>query len=495
MVILTVQAVLSLRLVTSNTAFNDEALYLWAGRLDWSHWLHHTPVPTFASYFSGSPVLYPPLAALANSLGGLMAARILSLCFMLGATVLLHGVTRRVFGRQAAVFAAALFAGLGSAQYLSAFATYDAMALFLLATATWLGIRAACGRRTASRLALILLAAVVLVIADATKYAAALFDPVVLIVIACFHWRELGRRAGVVCGLLAVGGTALAMALALAWGGRPYAAGLAATTLARAHGNWPVFGILFVSAGWVGAIAVLALLGAIAASSRGSAVASRVLAWTLAVAAFLAPAEQARITVFTSLFKHVAFGGWFAAAVAGYALTAFIRAVPVAKARGAVWAALGLVAVTWVVGLLLAAGQYGNWANVDPVLPALTATLRAHPGSLLVDQAAPFDYYLIDNEPWQQISPIPLTSAAAEAQLVRQRRFSVIVLSYTVGGGGCGNEDPAVNSTRGDCPHYADIRMLNDILSYGGYHLTARIPFRTTAFKSAYMIWAREGAR
>ena len=44
-IILTIQVVLSVRLMRSNSAFNDEALYLWAGRLEWSHWLHHTAVP------------------------------------------------------------------------------------------------------------------------------------------------------------------------------------------------------------------------------------------------------------------------------------------------------------------------------------------------------------------------------------------------------------------------------------------------------------------
>ena len=61
---------------------------------------------------------------------------------MLGATALLYGVTRRMFGRRAALFAAGLFAGTGSVQFLGALATYDAMALFLLALATWLGVRA-----------------------------------------------------------------------------------------------------------------------------------------------------------------------------------------------------------------------------------------------------------------------------------------------------------------------------------------------------------------
>ena len=83
---------------------------------------------------------------------------------MLGATVLLHGVTRRIFDRQSAAFATALFAGLGSAQFLGAFATYDAMALFLLATAVWMGVRAASCLTMGAR-SLLLLAATALVAA------------------------------------------------------------------------------------------------------------------------------------------------------------------------------------------------------------------------------------------------------------------------------------------------------------------------------------------
>lgn len=494
-VVLTMQVFLALRLVTSNTAFTDEALYLWAGRLEWSHWLHHTAVPPFASYFSGAPVLYPALGALANSFGGLTGARMLSLCFILGATMLLHGTTRRIFDRQSAAFAAALFVGLGSAQYLSAFATYDAMALFLLAAATWLGIRAAECRTVAGRLIFIALAAAALVTADATKYAAALFDPVVLIAIASFHWRDLGRRAGMIAGMLMAGGTAAGIAVALAWAGRPYLTGIVSTTLSRPPGNWPMFGILFVSAGWVGAIAALGVIGAIVTSCTRRSRSQRMLAWTLAAAAFMAPAEQARIHVFTSLFKHVAFGGWFGAAVAGYALMAFIRAVPPAKSRGALHAVISLIMLTSVAGIMLAADQYGNWANVNPVIPALTETLRAHPGSLLVDTTAPFDYYLIGSEPWQRIVAIPRASPQAEKEVVRQRQFSVILLAYSIGGGGCGNEDPSVKSTQAACPHNVDIRMLSNLLSSGGYRLAAQIPYRTTAFTSAYMIWVREGPR
>ena len=96
-----------------------------------------------AIYLSGSPVVYPPLAAIADDIGGLAGARLLSLVFMLIATTALHGVTRRLLSsRPAAFYAAALFAWLGTAEFLGAFATYDAMALMLLAVATWLGVRA-----------------------------------------------------------------------------------------------------------------------------------------------------------------------------------------------------------------------------------------------------------------------------------------------------------------------------------------------------------------
>ena len=131
--VLVVQALLSVRLLGADTAFVDEAAYLWAGHLEWAHWLHGVAIPPFSAYFSGAPVLYPPLGALADSVGGLTGARVLSLVFMLGATVLLWDVTSRLFGRRAAFFAAALFAVLGPTLHLGAFATYDAMSLFLRA--------------------------------------------------------------------------------------------------------------------------------------------------------------------------------------------------------------------------------------------------------------------------------------------------------------------------------------------------------------------------
>src|SRR5579875_3749050 len=96
MVIIAVQTALSARLIWSNTAFQDEALYLWAGHMEFAHWFYGARIPAFPAYFSGAPVIYPLLGAAADSIGGLAAARVLSLAFMLGATALLWGTTSRL---------------------------------------------------------------------------------------------------------------------------------------------------------------------------------------------------------------------------------------------------------------------------------------------------------------------------------------------------------------------------------------------------------------
>ena len=97
----------------------------------------------YQTYFLGAPVLYPILGAIADSIGGLAAARLLSLAFMLGATTLLYWTTARIYDRRAAAAAASLFAVLAPTQFLGAFATYDAMALFLMALATLLAVKSA----------------------------------------------------------------------------------------------------------------------------------------------------------------------------------------------------------------------------------------------------------------------------------------------------------------------------------------------------------------
>ena len=58
--LLVVQAVLSLRLLHADTAFQDEALYLWAGHREWAHWLHGAPLPPVLGLLLRRPRHLPP---------------------------------------------------------------------------------------------------------------------------------------------------------------------------------------------------------------------------------------------------------------------------------------------------------------------------------------------------------------------------------------------------------------------------------------------------
>src|SRR3984885_6463505 len=162
-------------MVRARTAFGDEALYLSAGHLEWSHWWHGTRIPVYPTWFSGAPVFSPPIGAVADRLGGLTAARLLSLACMLGVTALVWATANRLFeDRRIAFFAAALFAALAPTLHLGSYATYDALALLLLALATWCAAGARSGHHAARWL---IAAGILLALANATKYATALSDP------------------------------------------------------------------------------------------------------------------------------------------------------------------------------------------------------------------------------------------------------------------------------------------------------------------------------
>ena len=385
--ILTVQAALSLRLVWSNTAFMDEALYLWAGHLEAAHLLYGSAIPAFPTYFSGAPVIYPVLGAIADAYGGLALARLLSLAFMLASTALLYSVTGRLFGRRAAIGAAAVFAVLGPVQVLGAFATFDAMSVFLLALAAWLVTRA----QGPSGELLLVAAALVMALADAAKYACALWNPVI-IVLAALTAGQTGvarpaLRAARLTGYLL---GALAMAL-FRFGDGGYLHGVLFTTLLRQAGGTSASALAIVqdSFNWVGVVFVLAAIGVGISFTEG--IRTRLLCGTLTAAILLAPAEQARIHILTSLHKHVAFGAWFAAIVAGYALA---RATETNSLRGwrVIAAATGVAAF---LGIPQANTLYSGWPNSAEMVRDLAPAISQAHCPCLVTENNVVNYYLL----------------------------------------------------------------------------------------------------
>jgi hypothetical protein len=400
--VLAVQAVLSLLLVRADTAFEDEATYLWAGHLEWAHLLHGAPLPQFPSYFSGAPVIYPPIGALADSVGGLTAARILSLAFMLGATVALWATADRLFGRRAAFFAAALFAVSGPTLHLGAFATYDAMSVFLVTLAAWLVVRPGEWRDATVWM---IAAGVTLALADATAYTYALFDLVVLLLALVTAFPKPGGKSAAMRPLtiLAVGGVLVMAALLL--GGSRYYHGIGHTTIFRTGGSDSVFTVLAQSWSWTGIIVIAAICGAVYSWIRRPGRAQTWLLTLLAGAALLVPAEQASLRTTASLNKHVDLGIWFAAIAAGYAVDRLIAAAPAGNMRAVT---CGACVIALCFPVVLGASQSRTFSTSWPNSTAFTAILGPlvdhSTGRLLVEDPSLAEYYLPAGSQWMRWS-------------------------------------------------------------------------------------------
>ena len=391
--ILVIQAGLSLRLVWSNTAYQDEALYLWAGHLEWAHWLHGVAVPDFASYFSGAPVIYPPLGAVASSIGGLATARILSLGCMLAATALLYAVTKHLFGRGAAIASSVVFAAIGPTQFLGALATFDARP-----SCSWrwrhgsrCGPATKAGHGEASNGWSC--CAVAMALADAAKYTSLLWNPVVIALVVLGPAGTWPRSAG--RGIRLAGYTAaLIISVLFLAGGHSYLAGIMSTTLARPGGTVPVLRVLGASAEWVGAVAFLAIAGAAVVTRRRQGWRLTMLAWILAASVFLAPLGQARIHTNFSLFKHVGFGAWFACIVAGYGLAAVARAIQARQAEYARLVGLVMVFLLGISGAALSAAHFGAWPDSAQMIRGLAPVIERTGCPCLIAENDVVHYYL-----------------------------------------------------------------------------------------------------
>ena len=493
--VLAVQAALSLRLVRADTANQSEALYLHAGHLEWAHWLHGVTVPPFGSYFSGAPVIYPPLGAAADSLGGLDAARILSLVFMLGATALLWSTASRLFGRQAAFFSAALFALLGTTLHLGAFATNDAMAVFLIALAAWCVVRAG-DRGTGT--GWMVAAAVALALANAAAYSSTLFDLVVALLALLTAPRASGGllAARRVATLLIV--TAAVLAAGLLAGGADYRAGVKLTILTAVPGSASPLSVLANSWYWTGLLLVLAICGVVF-SWAGRAPATQT--WLLAVlsaAAVIGPLEQAHLHTTASLYRHIGLGAWFAAISAGYAVDRFICGASAGRTR-ALTAGACVVALVFPAGVAFSQSWSlsTNWANASSFIAIFRPLADHSTGPMLVEDPSIAEYYLPAGAQWQRWSstrnivltggtntgnPAPaagLTGAGdpgVYARYIKEGYFSLVALNFT-------------DTTGLDQQIVADLRLNHH------YHLIEVVPYGIEIppiGKGTYNIWRYE---
>ncbi|MFG2869750.1 ArnT family glycosyltransferase [Streptomyces sp. NPDC048338] len=458
--VLALQAALSLRL--SNTAFQDEALYLTAGHAELDHLFHGAPAPRhYAAYFSGSPQLYPVLAALVDSRFGLHGARLLSLCFMLGATGLLYSFTRRLFNERTGLAAAALFAVLQSTVVMGYFATYDAPAVFLLALAAWIVVRTARAAAPA-----VLLAAPVMVLAVGVKYAAGLYLPTLVALALLTAWPGRGAKA-LLRPLLLVAATGVLVALGIH--GTDLLAGVQQTTTDRDHGSDGAALLLGRSAEWGGLMFLTAVGGAVSYARHGrlheSPTAWRLggpgrrrralLGLLLCATALLAPAYQVHLGTMVSLFKHVGFGLLFAAPMAGVGLTRLVGAHFRHPQLGiALWTA------AVCLGISQADGRFGNWPDSTGMVRTIASEVNDRGLYLSSTPEVPV-YYLRDRtspDRWRSVFGMDYTNPSghwftgddAYRAAVRDGAFDLVVLD------GFTNPrvDRVITESLRDNPHY-----------------------------------------
>lgn len=350
-IIVAAQVALTLPWLWRTAPFTDEALYLDAGHQVWAHWLHHAPLPDYSSWFSGAPVLYPPIGAVADSIGGLAAARALSLLFMLGATIAVYFTGLRLFGLASAFFGGALFAVTGLIVHYGALATYDAAALVFLAVSMWAAAQVREGRGR-----WLVACAAALVLANAFKYATLAWDPVIIGLVLLHSWDR-----GVAISLVRAASLTLTVAILdgglLLLGGSGYIRGVSATTVFRSihFGAFsPASAVLWRAAALSGVVLVTAGVGVVL-SVRAAPLWVTLLLALFLVAGLIAPLNQARIHELTSLDKNMGFGLVFPVLAAGYALEAAVNRLSPRFAGGML--TCGVTAAVLVLLALVAGRQ------------------------------------------------------------------------------------------------------------------------------------------
>ncbi|MCW2935294.1 MAG: hypothetical protein JWM19_6256, partial [Actinomycetia bacterium] len=342
------------------------------------------------------------------------------------------------------------FAALAPTLHLGSFATYDALALLLLSAATWC---AAGVHGSQNALRRMIATGILLALANATKYATALYDPTVLCVTMLGSWPDAGWKVALRRAAFLAGTAAAALAVLLTLGGRGYLTGISLTTTGRVHGT-DTASLVFADAwSWTAVVVVPAVAAAIVCAVRRGWPQALLLA-VLALSALLAPADQARIQTTTSLNKHVDFGAWFAAIAAGYLLSSL--------SRRRVVLAVSLAALIVVTSMDVAQAQAMiDWPDVTGLVKVVRP-MTTHGGHFLVETTDILQYYL-PNTTWRQWSSTQNDNPEYYRQAIARHYFSVVVLSF--------NQTPAMD----------DVIAL-DLSANSGYRLAAKVRSGETVF-------------
>lgn len=389
-----------------NTAFQDEALYVFAGRQIWSHWVHGVPLlDDFSFYMSGNPYVYPVLAGPLDRVGGVELVRALSTLLMLIVTVCGYYVTRSLFDRKAALLAAVFFAVQGPVLFLSRLATYDPLCLCALALAVALLVYVGESRRVWFALGL----GPLLVLAFFSKYLAVVYVPSVLLLLFLWTlhrwgWREAAKGVAIGVGSLVVVGALTALVVAK-WDPTMMHGLTASTTNRVVESTYPrsqlvVHGLQLVGVSF--AAAIIGFMLAVRKSNRMSAV----ICLILLGASFLVPAYHLYKAEPTSFDKHFAYSMFFAMPLAGYLLATLAGRRKSWEPNGYWLSSIAIVLMLLSIGIRNAQYMYSTWPASDNVTYVMRTQVRPASGRYMAESRDVVRYYLQDvTYTWQWTGP------------------------------------------------------------------------------------------
>jgi hypothetical protein len=476
--ILTMQAIISIATL-HNTAFQDEALYLYAGRQIFHYWMGGpVPLDRYAFYFSGYPDVYPVLGGVLDVIGGLELARTFSLFCMIGVNAIVYYSTQKLFQRPAAIFASAAYASLGSVLFIGRLATFDALCLFLIALATGIAYQVSASRHPW----LALMIGPLLVLSVLAKYAALLFAlPVLGILVFCSivflgWWRMLLRLA------MAIATLVISLVVTYHFMDKLAFHAIDGSTTNRValieKPPLELFMHVLQMGGIVYATAFLGLVLVFLSYQR-----FRLIALILFASSWLPPAYHIYKHEAVSLDKHIAFGLFFAMPLAGCALawlSGYMQRT--VSSNGRYWlAGLSVVLLVFSLGLQQAQTLYASWANTSYLSYVLHTQIRDGGGRFLVEdiEVSRFDARDV-TELWQwngvlffyYVNPAHQALLGDEAlkQAIDNQYFTLVELSF--------NYQPAE-------AHFIAQQMAVS----RNYDLIAKIPFQNSFGRGHFFIF------
>jgi 4-amino-4-deoxy-L-arabinose transferase-like glycosyltransferase len=472
--ILLLQGVTSL-LALRNTAFQDEALYLLAGRQIFNSWIGgpHFLEP-YGLYFSGYPSFYPVIGGVLDILGGVELARLFSLICMLGVTACVYSITRHLFDRGNALVAATLFASLAPVLFLGRLATYDALCMLLIASAMILAMRVSIARTPWTALAI----GPLLFLAVMAKYAGLLFVPTVFCTLIWCSLKEQGwwkmlAHIGLTFFSFAVIGV-----ITFIYMDKTVLTGLGFTTTNRVSfiKTSPIMLLQHIAV-LGGIIFALALLGLVFSGRH------RIMGLLLYGSALLAPAYHIYKGELVSLEKHVAFSMFFIVPLAALAITR-LAGYQQNRSVGRYWlAGLAICLIVFSLGLQQAQNMYSGWATSSNLIALYKSQVRLGSGRYLAEDFEVSRYYLQNVcYPWQWSSLDYFTytdkqkhvlfGESAYHSAIQEGYFDLVELSYGY------NAQLAVF-------------IENELRASKKYDLIARIPYHNAYGDGYYWMWRK----